>query len=279
MIGAVSVGMFGNVSVGIVIAGAHYVSSIALGILMRFYGRKKELSQKIVKVPQKKKNLIRHALEELFAARQKDGRPFGQLLGDSIKDSISTLLQIGGFIILFSVITKILTSIGIASILTRIIMFFLAPFGIAESLVLPIIGGVFEITNGADLAAKAAAPLFQRLMICNAIIAWSGLSVHAQVTTMVQGTDIRIKPYIFARMLHGILATLATFIFLSPTVSVLLPVHLPVIFKESIFTLGFLDRFTFIFNNLFVILVLMVILSLLITLIKRIKVIVFHYHG
>lgn len=277
MIGAVSVGMFGNVSVGIAIAGAHYISSIALGFLMRFYGRKKELMIEEKETIPQTENIFRRALKELYSARQKDGRPFGQLLGDSIKESINTLLTIGGFIILFSVITKLLISVGIVSIFTKIIMIFLAPFEIAESLVLPIIGGIFEITNGADLAAKAGAPLFQRLMICNAIIAWSGLSVHAQVATMVQGTDVRLKPYFFARMLHAILAALATFIFLSPTVSVLLPVHLPVIFKESIFTLGFLDRFTFILNNLFLILGIMIISSLVISVVKRVKIIIFHY--
>ncbi len=277
LVGAVAVGMFGNASLGFALAGAHYTSSIALGLIMRFHGRKEERKGDIIAEPTKRGNIVIRALNALYAARKEDGRSFGQLLGDSITGSVQSLLSIGGFIIIFSVITQIITSVGIVTILTKIIMFILAPFGVAESMVLPIIGGIFEITNGSDLAARAIAPLFQQIAICSAIIAWSGLSVHAQVASMVNGTDIRVKPYIFARILHAILAALCTFIFLSPTVSVLMPVHMPLIFNDSIYTLGFSARFNFILNNLLLLLGVMILSSLIITLFQRIKIIIYRY--
>jgi len=42
------------------------------------------------------------------------------------------------------------------------------------------------------------------------IIAWGGLSVMAQVASMIFGTDIRLKPYILSRIYHAILASLIT---------------------------------------------------------------------
>lgn len=244
---------------------------------MRFYGRKEERRLEIKKVTRRKGSIFILAFHDLLDARERDGRSLGELLGDSIKDSVNTLLVIGGFIILFSVITEILTAIGLVEILTKFILLLLAPFGIAKSMVLPIIGGIFEITNGASLSAQAAAPLFQRVAICSAIIAWSGLSVHAQVATMVNGTDIRVKPYIFARMLHAVLAAGATFIFLSPSISTLMPVHLPLIFNNSIYTIGFFDRFLYLFNNLLLVFGVMLIISLAIAVIQRFKIIVFRY--
>lgn len=62
----------------------------------------------------------------------------------------------------------------------------------------------------------ATAPLNQKMMAVSAIIGWSGLSVHAQVAAMIHGTDIRIKPYITARIFHAIFAGVLTVILLRP---------------------------------------------------------------
>lgn len=277
LIGAVAVGMLGDATLGIALAGAHYVSSIALGLIMRFYGRKQEKDLGVVEAPKRRGNIFLRAFNDMLKAKEEDGRSFGNLLGDSIRDSVNTLLLIGGFIILFSVITQILTSVGVVTLFSKVFSFLLSPFGISESLTLPIIGGIFEITNGTDLAARAAAPLFQRVMISSAIIAWSGLSVHAQVAAMVNGTDIRVKPYIFARMIHAVLAALATFLFLSPSISTLIPVHLPVIYNNSIYSLGFLTKFTLILHNLLIIFGVMLGLSLILSVIQRVRIIVFRY--
>src|SRR5690606_22823787 len=50
----------------------------------------------------------------------------------------------------------------------------------------------------------------------SAIVAWSGLSVHAQVAVMLRGTDIRLGPYIAARFLHAVLAAIAAWFALGP---------------------------------------------------------------
>lgn len=42
MFGAVAVGMIGYPEVGVIIALAHYMSGISVGLLMRFYGRRQE---------------------------------------------------------------------------------------------------------------------------------------------------------------------------------------------------------------------------------------------
>lgn len=277
MIGAVAVGMFHDPALGAVLAGAHYISSITVGLVMRFYGRKQERELGIVDPPQRKGNIFKLAIHDMIDAKRKDGRAFGQLLGDSIQDSVRMLLAIGGFIILFSVITEILISVGIVTLLSKVIIILLAPLGIAKSMMLPIIGGILEISNGTDLSASAMAPLFQKVAICSAIIAWSGLSVHAQVATMLNGTDIRMKPYIFARMLHAVLAALATFLFISPAQDVLKPVNLPLFFNESILSMGVIPRFTYIFNHLLLILGGMLAISLAIAFLKRIRIIVFRY--
>jgi nucleoside recognition membrane protein YjiH len=44
------------------------------------------------------------------------------------------------------------------------------------------------------------------------VIGWNGLSIHAQVASMISRTDIRYLPYFFARILHGFLAGIITLV-------------------------------------------------------------------
>lgn len=219
MIGAVAVGMFGMPQLGITIAGAHYLSSLLLGLLMRYHGAS-DGSEPSMTIPPSQENILVKAFKELYQARSRDGRVFGQLLGDSIRDSINTLLLIGGFITMFSVILRILSILGITTMLNGILMVVLSPLRLSPEIISAMTSGFFEITIGSELASKAADSIAQQIVVTSAIIAWSGLSVHAQVAAMISGTDIRIAPYIMARLIHAIIAAILT-IFLLPAVEAL----------------------------------------------------------
>lgn len=220
MVGAVAVGMFKDPAVGRIIVSAHYLSSLLLGLIMRFHGphhpRKEVLPYRNIA------EYFRHAVDELYRARRADGRPLGQLLGDSIRESVNTLLLIGGFIILFSVLVRMLILTGWAALLTAPLGAILQLFGFHRDLLPGLLGGTLEITLGCHLVASSAAPLLDRLMLAGAIIAWSGLSVHGQVAALISPTDIRYWPYLLARILHAVLAAAVTF-FLSPALAAIAP--------------------------------------------------------
>jgi hypothetical protein len=74
--------------------------------------------------------------------------------------------------------------------------------------------GILEIDIGTVTISKAIAPLWQKLTIASAIIAWSGLSVHGQVASVINKTDIRMTPYVAARILHACIAGLYTVLIL-----------------------------------------------------------------
>ncbi|WP_408954345.1 sporulation integral membrane protein YlbJ [Natroniella sp. ANB-PHB2] len=278
MVGAVAIGMFGQPKLGLILALAHYISCLMVGFILRFYNPKTD-NKDAVQSQITETNILKKAFNELYKARRSDNRPFGQLLGDSIRESVNTLLLIGGFIILFSVLTEILTSIGITNILTSLIAFFLRPFGFEKSLILPIISGLFEITNGSHLASQSSAPLGQQIIITSGIIAWSGFSVHAQVAAMVEGTDIRLKPYIFSRILHGIFASITTFLLLKRLNLNLenLVTDVTNLHGEITLTLGYWERFSQMSFFLILLLSSLILLSLIIHIIKRITIISFHH--
>ncbi|MGI5839146.1 MAG: sporulation integral membrane protein YlbJ [bacterium] len=213
MVGAVAVGMFGDQKVGITIAIAHYLSSLTVGLLMRFYRPRDSITQQTEDTGG---NVFVRAFRALYKARQEDGRPIGQLMGDAIRQSLNNLMTVGGFIILFSVFIQILRAAGVVQYIALALAALFRPLGITDAMFEAVTGGLFEITLGAQMAAQAAAPLSQRLIVTGGIIAWSGLSVHAQVASMINGTDIRMGPYIVARFFHALLAGGITALLLGP---------------------------------------------------------------
>ncbi|RQD77841.1 MAG: sporulation integral membrane protein YlbJ [Candidatus Syntrophonatronum acetioxidans] len=244
MFGAVAVGIFGEASLGITIALAHYLSSISVGLIMRFYG-----PQESTKPQKNNKDILKRALYKLYQARLRDGRPLGQLMGEAIIKSINTLLLIGGFIILFSVIIKIMEVIGVLKLLSIIILKLLGSLGMHPDIAPALINGFFEVTLGCQEAGLTGenVPLMQKIMAAGAIIAWSGLSVHAQVASIISKTDLNLLPFSCARFMHALLAAFYTFLIFKPAEAFWARLSIPVfLYTEPHNTVSFwFDRIVF----------------------------------
>lgn len=232
MFGAVAVGMFGMPELGAAIAIAHYLSSFIVGVIFRFHGRERD---SYTNDPQAaNRNILLRALRALYVAKQEDKRSMGQLLGDSVKTSMNTILLIGGFIILFSVFLQILSVVGITDVLSAAFAGFLSVIGFSTNLAPALVSGLFEIDLGALAASQADAPLIEKVAIASAIIAWSGLSVHGQVASIVIESGIRMLPYMVARLLHAVFAAIITILLMiDPTHSILKLFTIPVMFTAS----------------------------------------------
>ena len=211
--GAVSVGFFYNPHLGVILALSHYLGNICVGLLMRFYG--KESPE--VASEKRKKFKVRSALSALHQTRLKDNRPIGKLLGDAVNSSIQTLLMVGGFIILFSVINKLLYHLHITATLAKAVEVILSSISFPEMLSIPFISGLFEITLGSQLTSQVQdATLLQKAMMTSFILGFSGFSVQAQVASILAQTDIRFQPFFIARILQGIFASLFALILWKP---------------------------------------------------------------
>jgi sporulation integral membrane protein YlbJ len=232
MFGAVAVGMFGRPELGAVLGITHYLSSFTVGCIFKYYrgGQKEPPNQEDRPNPDQ---IIRRAFRALVKAREDDRRPIGKLMGDAVKESMGTLLMIGGFIMLFSVMMKMLAVFGVIKLITPVIGAVLNLFGLDPHLATAVFNGILEIDLGTVAAAGANAPLADRVIIAGWIIAWSGLCVHGQVASVIHDTDIRMGPYVLARMLHGIIAAFYTWLFMGPLapVSLTLAHALPVAAK------------------------------------------------
>lgn len=270
MFGAVAVGFFHDVSLGVTIAIAHYLSSLALGVLMRFHEPKgqKTTIEKNMDAP-----LLYRAFLAMHEARMKDGRSFGKLMGDAITSSTNTLMLVGGFIIMFSVVIAILSKVGITAILSAAITLLFYPLGIPSELSTSVIAGIFEITLGSQVASQAPPeiPMVHKIAVAGAIIAWSGLSVHAQVASLLSKTDIRYKPYFYARIIHAILAGAITYLIWEPVQRHLVSSNISVFFQNTpaFGATEIWERFTYLGFKATIILLVLIIISLVIYAVKR----------
>lgn len=219
MLVAVSVGMFKDPSLGVVIAGAHYLANLTMGLLLRFYGRHdRELLPTSTNISGR---LLSRAYQQLSGAIKKDNRPAGKLLGDAIVNSVNKLLAIGGFVIVFAVVIRILTKIGVMSGLTYALTPLLSPLGLQPAAIQALTQGIFEVTLGTKAASEALVPFPQQVLVAGICLAWSGLSVHAQVASMISDTDIRMLPFVVSRFGQAVLAALYSLLLLRTDTGVL----------------------------------------------------------
>jgi sporulation integral membrane protein YlbJ len=213
IIGAVSIGFFHDAQLGILLAAAHYTGNSLVGICMRFYKRndqERTYLERMRKESSSKISIVK-AFREMHRTRLQDERPLGKILGDAVINSIQTLVMIGGFIILFSVLTKLLHLVGISPIISGLIQQVLALFSLPVDLASPFFSGLFEISIGAQMISQVSTDtLLQKALIVSFILGFNGFSVQAQVASILARTDIQFTPYFFARFLHGIFASILT---------------------------------------------------------------------
>src|SRR5690625_336029 len=212
--GAVSVGFFHDAKLGLLIATCHYLGNTLVGICMRFYRDKTEPKNKTTAQPQFS---LKNAFRQLHFTRMNDKLPFGEVIGDSILNSIKTLIMICGFIILFSVIMQLLLVIGITPIIATLFQSILQILSLPVELALPIIAGMFEITQGAQMTSQIMTDtMLPKAIAIGFILGFNGFSVQAQVSSIIAKTDIRFTPYFISRLLHGLFASLFTILLFKP---------------------------------------------------------------
>ncbi|MDY0396283.1 sporulation integral membrane protein YlbJ [Virgibacillus halophilus] len=216
IVAALSVGFLGDARLGLLIAVCHYTGNVFVGIIMRFYGVRQEEKQAKMKLKQQN-GLVLHALKEMHRTRIKDKRAFGEILGDAVLNSVQTLLMVGGFIILFSVLSKLLFLVQFTPVLAAGLHFIFQMLQLPVELALPFISGVLEITVGASMISKESIdPLFAVIVVISFILGFNGLSIHAQVASIISETDIRYFPYFIGRILHAFIASILTVLLYRP---------------------------------------------------------------
>ncbi|MGW9123366.1 nucleoside recognition domain-containing protein [Paenibacillus chitinolyticus] len=143
--------------------------------------------------------LWRQAAGSLARARSEDGRAFGQLLGEAVTASVQSLMVIGGYIMIFSVIIHMLTMPNMLQAAGGLLGLPVGP-----DLLHHLASGLFELHLGAHAAAgEQALPQSIKLALIAAFLGFGGLSSHAQALSAAYGAGLRYLPFLMARLLHA----------------------------------------------------------------------------
>lgn len=204
MFSAISIGMYHSPQLGYILAAGHYLSNLIIGVILGLFSKRASKTRI-------DKNIIRKAFHSLYGV---PSLPIGQVLGDSITKAIKSIVTIGGFVVLFSITLASFTETGIISALNYLFMTVLFFIGFDLSLAPALSTGIFEVTLGVKSTSETSAHLYQQVAITASILAWSGLSIHAQVANFISKTDIKITTFIFTRLAQSLLAPIITLLFL-----------------------------------------------------------------
>jgi sporulation integral membrane protein YlbJ len=211
---AISVGFFHNASIGIVLAISHYLSNAFVGLVMRFYGKNQPNYSRRERIHSSR---FKYAFKVLHEKRLRETRPIGKILGDAIASSIQTLLMIGGFIIVFSVLNMLLMEIGFISIVGKMVSFFFSIVNINQNLSIPFVSGLFEITLGSKLVSELSnSTLLQQVLLTSFILGFGGFSIQAQVASILSEVKMSMKPYLYGRLIQSIMAPILAYVLWKP---------------------------------------------------------------
>lgn len=200
ILGAVSAGMLSKAETGFFLLAIHYLSSLTVGLLFRFYKKGKKVHGK------KYKNIIKKSFQQLSLIQKNNSKKIGLILKESIMSSMDTVVQIGGFVILFSVTSQLLELSSLLDLFTKLFKPFFKLIVFSPKLISAFLLGIIEITNGISRIGLCSASLKEELALVSFLIAFGGLSVFMQTVSVISSSDINIPIYACAKLLQGLFA-------------------------------------------------------------------------
>ena len=205
IIGTVGILMFKNTAIGILLFITHILACISVGIIFRFWKKNKQSELYNLKNSSK----INTKKEVSFSN-------LGEVLAESITSSISTILLIGGFVVIFSSIISILQSSGILNLISTCLSPIANSLNIDTTFISSILTGILEITNGINSISNIACKKISINIIITAfLLGFGGISVLLQVWSITSKTDLSIKPYLYGKIIQGFLAGFYTYILIN----------------------------------------------------------------
>lgn len=189
IIGSIGVSLYGKPAYGAALYAIHIISSIAVGIMFRGYGKKKHTSP-----PMELKT---------------EDMPLTEVFSSSLRKSVESILTVCFSIIFFSALSRTLLSIHP-----------LPPILDAA------VSGLCEFSTGVLKISILDKSLYEKLILTSLIVGFSGIGVHLQVMAVTSGSGLSLKPYLLGKLLHGAVSaalTAAVFAVIKPAASVFSP--------------------------------------------------------
>lgn len=181
LIGTVATGFFQTPIFGYALLLSSILGAILTGFLYRFF-----------KPPTTK-------ISSHFHTTQKTILPFSDILSLTIQDSLSTIFQIGGYILFFNVFITALEELSFFHILHQILFFL--PF--STEFFQGFLGGILEMTNGSFALSQSPDSIRLSLTATCMLVSFGGFSIMGQTFSILKNVPIQKSRYILCKCLNG----------------------------------------------------------------------------
>lgn len=205
LLGAVGTSMLGNSTLGYLLLIPSYLSVFVIGIITKNKKRENSLS------------LSNHNIEE-----NKSSYNLGEVIKKSIEDAAINILVLCGYVIIFSVIIRMVKTLFFTpETLSTLSNLLNIPGDIFSGLFL---GGI-EVTNGCNIIASSNLSLLGKLSLISFLSSFGGLSIIAQTSSFFYKEKVSMIKYFSYKVLQGIISLVLmffTYIIFKNNISVLL---------------------------------------------------------
>ena len=213
IVGAVGTGMLGNCRAGYIILAAHCTGAIVTGMIMNPGSLLNRAEKRNAALYRNGKPLEAHKAHK---AHKMEDAPVGvmQAASDAVLRSLKTIGMIGGFIIIFTIITEYTARAGDAAATALASRAPGAQTGASAEIIHYIttaVSGMLEMTVGCSrVCSMQEVGINIKTTLCAFLVSFGGLSVTAQTAGVLRGTDISMSHYIRAKLMHGLISAALT---------------------------------------------------------------------
>lgn len=180
VVGTVGTLMFSSPKAGYVLFVCHALGALVNGLLYR--GRKSEIAL------------------SAMPTRQSDDK----LLNNSITSSILSVLIVGGYIAIFSMIIDIAVDAKIVDALAFVISKPLSWVGLPTEIAAPSIISMIEITRGCQAFAQCGASIKTILPFAAGLLSFGGLSITLQSLTFLKNCKMKTSFYFLTKFTQAV---------------------------------------------------------------------------
>ncbi|WP_428863210.1 sporulation integral membrane protein YlbJ [Clostridium sediminicola] len=192
VIGVVGVKILNNKFIGYILLISMYLSCIFMALIIRPHNSNYR-TKTSTKVP---------------LSQNIQTKNLGTILKNSISDGLVTSLNIGGFVILFSVIINIIKNNTVFDIVFHQLSLILH---ISEKISRSFILGLIELTNGCNEVNLISISQNNKIIIISFLLGFSGFSIIAQVSSFISKENFSVKKYTIYKFIQGIICSVITF--------------------------------------------------------------------
>lgn len=172
LVGAVGVGVFGSARSGFLLYAAHAAAAVLTGLLFSRPGG------------------------DGRPVEPKAGEPFAAAFPAAVRQAVSAVLTVCGFVVCFSVLLGLLESWGLFPLL-----------GIRTQERRALVCGLFEIGSAVG-AMRGLDPSPAHLALAAAVLGWGGLSVHCQTAALFADSELSLRRHALGRLCSALFSAL-----------------------------------------------------------------------